>query len=893
MTFLEGKAVSEATLQGLLDVVRQLPVEPEPLWVTALRPEGKDEFKRQLLQVMAFRWVCSLVPTLAPGLQSLAQRCGFLESKDAVFSEAQTLSSTAQLGLPEGHPGSVYVGPKMEAYEQACGQTKYSGDMVMGPLGTYGVFVTAQEVGVLEAVDASAALEMEGVVAFVDHASVPGLNSSSFVPQEEHIFVPPGEPVQYAGMIVGLVVATSLAQAKAAARTVRVTVAPPKEPPIFTIEDAVSKKSFLYGPDVPGKNLTVGDPDAAFKDPANVVVEGDFSVGGQNHFYMEKQTVMAAPEDMGRIVIYGGSQAPDATKTRVMMALGCSSKDVVIKNRPMGGSFGGKFTKQLPAFCAAAVACKATGRPVRVAMDIHTDMGCSGNTRHIVKCHYRVAATKEGKLVAFDNKVFADAGFGNDYTDYIVDEIMKRQDLAYDIPHYRGQITICKTNNASCTPVRAPGLAQAAAISETIVEAVARKLKVPQEQVRELSLKPKGKAVDTTLTEIPEWNMPELWATAKEKFDFAAREKAHAEFNAANRFKKRAVALMPLKYAVGYIMIAGAEVTVNINSVDGTVAIQTGCCEMGQGCLTKVIAACASELGIPVEKVSAFYPDTSVLPNLLTDGGSAGAEVLCEATKLACEKLKAILEPVKEELLSEKKASGQEAVATWEEVTNRAQGPMPTDTRTLLSATAQFKVPKWNDLKRSKDHPPPALPFWNLDPEPTDTWTYFVTGVACSEVEVDVTTGEYTLLRSDVLMDAGNSLSPLLDLGQAEGGFVFGLGMYLREEVLIDPESGKNKSQGGWNYWPLTNKDVPRIFNMELLPGNPSSRNSYGSKGVGEPPLILAYSAVSALKKAILASRLERGLSEDFVLDSPATVDRVQQCMGLRPSELSLEAGKP
>mmetsp|Transcript_71849 Transcript_71849/g.222100 ORF Transcript_71849/g.222100 Transcript_71849/m.222100 type:complete len:473 (+) Transcript_71849:109-1527(+) len=466
---------------------------------------------------------------------------------------------------------------------------------------------------------------------------------------------------------------------------------------------------------------------------------------------------------------------------------------------------------------------------------------------------------------------------------------MKRQDLAYDVAHYRGKLTICKTANANCTPVRAPGLAQAGAITETIIEAVSRNLGVPQEQVRELSLKPSSGPRDVTQQDIPEWNVPEMWRAAREKFGFEAREKEHAAFNAEHRFKKRASAMMPLKYAIGYINLAGATVTVNINSVDGTVAIQTGCCEMGQGCLTKVISTCAAEFGIPVEKVSAFYPDTSVLPNLSTDGGSAGAEVLCAATKMACEKLRDVLAPVREELLSEKRGRGEEPVATWEEVAARAQGPMPTDTRTLLSATAQHKVPKWNDLKRSKDHPPPELPFWNLDPLPPDTWAYYVTGVACSDVEVDVTTGDYTILRSDVVVDAGHSLSPLLDLGQAEGGFVYGIGMYLREDVLIDPADGRNKTEGAWNYWPPGNKDAPRVFNVELQPGNPSSRTAYGSKGVSEPSLLLAFSVVSALRKAILESRVERGLGKDFVLDTPATVDRVQQCMGLLDSQLSLE----
>jgi xanthine dehydrogenase/oxidase len=420
------------------------------------------------------------------------------------------------------------------------------------------------------------------------------------------------------------------------------------------------------------------------------------------------------------------------------------------------------------------------------------------------------------------------------------------------------------------------------------VEAIARKLGVTNERVAELSFKQMGQAKDQTGQDIPEWNIPEMWNLAKAKCEFNAREQACADFNSANKFKKRAIAMMPLKYAVGYINLSGATVTVNINAVDGSVAIQTGCAEMGQGCLSKVVSVCASEFGIGIDKVSAFYPNTSVLPNLTTDGGSAGAEVLCHATKMACQKLKETLKEVEQQLVAEKRERGDEPIASWEEVCNRAQGPMPTDTRTLLSATAQHKVPKWNDLARSSEHPPPQLPYWNLDPAPNDLWQYYQTSVACSEVEVDVTTGSYVVSRVDVLCDAGHSLNPLLDLGQAEGGFVYGMGTYLQEDVLISPTDGSNKCQGTWNYKPPNNKDVPQVFNCELLPGNPSSRTAYGSKGLGEPPLLLAYSVATALKKAILASRVERGLSTDFTLNSPATVDRVQQCMGLDSSHLSL-----
>ncbi|CAE8724023.1 unnamed protein product [Polarella glacialis] len=892
--YLEGKPVCDQTLSGLLDIIQKVTVDKDQTYVTGLNPGGKDDYKKQLLLSFVFKWFVSLVPQVPSELRSVtppSSAGAFWAATDYCMSVAQTLRSEAHLQLPEKHPGTSYVGPKKEALEQACGQLKYSGDMPMGPRGLYGVYVVANDVGKLLGTDASEALKQEGVVAFLTFQDVPGMNSSSMIPGEEPVFAEDGKDILYAGAPVGLLVAGTDQQAKTAARMVKVNIGAPQSAPIYTIDEAVDKKQFLYGPDFPGKMVDSGNVDEAFADASNIIIEGSYNIAGQNNFYMERNTAVALPDDMGRIMIYGGAQCPDATKTCVMMALGSTSKDVVVKVRPMGGAFGGKFTRNFAVFCAAGVACKKLGRPVRIATSLITDMGMHGNTRHIVKCHYKVAVSPAGMIVAFDNKIFIDAGCSNDYTDYIADEIVKRQDNAYHVPNYRAVLNMCKTNNPTASANRAPGLMQAAAITETILDHIARKLSMSAEHVRELNLKPMQNPMDTTGNAIIEWNTPKLWQYAKDKWEFDAREKAHAEFNASNRFKKRATSMMPLKFAVAYLIPSGGTVTVNVNAVDGTVAVQTGCCEMGQGCLTKVLSTTATELGIPIEKVSGFYPDTSVLPNLSTDGGSAGAEILCHAAKWACEQLKERLVPVEAELIEELKAAGVATKPSWEQVVRRANGPMPTDTRTLLSATAQFKVPKWNDVKRSADHPDPAVPYWNWD-SASDTWQYHVTGVACSDVEVDVLTGDYTILRADVLVDAGHSLNPFIDLGQAEGGFVYGIGAYCREEILMDPTTGRNKCEGMWNYKPPTNKDVPQIFNVELAPGNKSSRTAYGSKGVGEAPLLLAYSVVSAMKKAILSSRLERGLSSDFTLDSPATVDRVQKCMSVSLSDLNLEERK-
>lgn len=891
MDFLNNKPINNATLQGLLDLIQKVEVSQDGTYKTGQNVEGKDKCKRETILSFVFKWfatIAKLNGAVLQGLASITSTDGFWENRYESMNTTQTLSSAAPLDLPDRHPGSTYSGPKKESLEQACGQTRYSGDIQMGSRGVYGVYITATRVGKLTAIDAQQALKQEGVVAFVGAEDVPGMNSSSLIPGEEPLFAEVGKDTIFVGQIVGVLVARTLAQAKAAAPKVRLTFDNPATPPVFTMEEALEKKQFLNGLS-PYKSLDTGNVDEAFANPSHVIVEGDVKVGGQNNFYMEKHVCVAMPDDMGRVAIYGGCQTPDMTKTHVMVAMGCQAKDIVLKVRPMGGAFGGKFTRQFSTFCASAVACKALGRPVRIAATLLDDMGSCGNTRHIVNCHYRVAATKEGKIVAIDNSMVADAGISNDYSDYMVDEVSKRQDLAYDIPNYRSKLELVKTNNPTASANRAPGLAQAAVITETMVDAVARATGVSQEQVRQASLKPKEGATDQTGQPLMDWNGQELWSKGRDKFSFAQRQAVCDKFNTENRFKKRAIAMMPLKYAVGYTNMSGVHITVNINSSDGSVEVQTGCCEMGSGSLTKVLATVATELGVAFEKVSGFYPDTSVLPNHQTDGGSAGAELLCMAAKQCCDELKQRLGEVREVLTAELQAADKAAdPPTWEAVCARAFGAMPTDTRTLMSATSLAAIPFYNDLKRTPEHPPLGVPWWCLNPLPKDIWQYYLTGVACSEVEVDVLTGAYTVLRSDVMMDAGHSLSPLIDLGQVEGSFVFGLGMYTQEEILMDPKDGRNKCEGTWNYKPPNNKDAPQIFNVELVPGNKSSRSTYGSKGVGECGVVLAYTAVSAVKKAILASRLERGLSSDFHLDSPATVDRVQQAMGLQKSDLTL-----
>jgi len=479
----------------------------------------------------------------------------------------------------------------------------------------------------------------------------------------------------------------------------------------------------------------------------------------------------------------------------------------------------------------------------------------------------------------FDTSVLTDCGCGHDYSSYIVDELQKRQDGAYHIPNYRCKVTSLKTSNPMNTPVRAPGLFQANVITEMIVDAVARKLSMPQEQIRELNIKDEENACDATGQKIPQWNMSAIWQQIKDETEFERRQAAVEAFNASNRWKKRGLAMMPMKYAANYINMSGCTTVVNVNAPDGSVVVRSSACEMGQGGLTKVMAAVAACLGVPVDMVAPYHPDTAVASNMMTDGGSTGSEIMVESAILACEQILERLAPVRQQLQKEKPGEDLK----WEAVTARAFGPMPTDTRMLLSGTGFYTMPGTGGLEVT----PSFVPWWNEEPQP-HLWKYYSTAAACSEVEVDCLTGDVVVVRADILFDAGHSLNPVLDMGQAEGGFVYGIGSYLLEEPLQDAATGVNKCEGTWEYKPPSNHCVPQQLNVKFLKDSCNTETLFGSKGIGEPPICLAFTVFSAVQKAIRSSRLERGLSAEFQLDSPATVDRVQQAMGIQRIDLGL-----
>jgi xanthine dehydrogenase/oxidase len=401
---------------------------------------------------------------------------------------------------------------------------------------------------------------------------------------------------------------------------------------------------------------------------------------------------------------------------------------------------------------------------------------------------------------------------------------------------------------------------------------------------------------------IPEYNVHKIVEYILEKSEYAERKKAVDEYNAAHKWTKKGIAIMPLRFAHTHGFSQGQTVLVNVSASDGSVSAWTTGCEIGQGLFAKVAGTISQRLGVDISKVSVMEVNTQVTPNAMITGGSTTSECCCSAARNACDILKERLKPLKDHMTQV--SGGKEP--TWEELCKKSNGGGPGADQAGWDGYTPFTPHAIHvNLSASGIHQPKGRTVKDLLGESTvgnnlnGTTTghgitdYFSTGASVSEVQVDVLTGVKTILRTDLVQDCGHSLNPQIDIGQCEGAFVIGLGFYLQEEVMIDPTNGFNHSHDTWEYKPCLNRDIPIEFNVELLKDSPFGETIdfepvRGAKAVGEPPLLLALSAFNAVRAAVTASRVERGLSPQFKLEMPATVDRIQQALEMDSAEYAL-----
>jgi len=717
--------------------------------------------------------------------------------------------------------------------------------------------------------DATKARAYPGVALVLLAEDVPGQNNVGVSRHDETLFA--AEETCYQGHIVAVVVGESLTICRAAAALVEVDYE--LLPPVVSIPQAIAQGSYHTDPHV----LTRGDCDAALAGAPHRLA-GEFSFGGQEHFYLETQAAWAERGDEGDIFIASSTQHPSEIQTIVAEVLGLPRHRLVVQAPRMGGGFGGKETQGNTVAALVALAALRTGRPVRVQLDRDVDIALTGK-RHPFWSKFEVGFDADGRFLALNAELVSDGGWSLDLSQPVLDRALFHIDNGYYIPALRATGRVAKTNVTSHTAFRGFGGPQGMLVIEEIVDRVARTLGLPPELVRERNLYHGVGATNTTHfgQEIGDNRLQNMWRLAQEKAQFAERRAAVAAWNQSHPRVKRGLAITPVKFGISFTLThynqAGALVLIY---VDGTVQVNHGGTEMGQGLHTKIQGVAMRELGLPARRIRMMRTTTDKVPNTSATAASAGSDLNGAAVRNACITLRERLAPVAARLFARKLAlevdpaeivfrDGQvfrmadpDNGYAFSQVTQAAYYD-----RVSLSATGYYQTPgiTWSWATAS------GRPFY-----------YFAGGVAVAEVEVDGYTGMSRVLRVDIVHDVGDSLNPGVDRGQIEGGFVQGMGWLTSEELKWDAK-GKLLTHSASTYQIPAISDAPMEFNVTLLPEAEQEGTIHGSKAVGEPPLMLAFSVREALRDAVAACGQPGG---QVPLASPATGEAIFQAIQRR-----------
>ncbi len=706
--------------------------------------------------------------------------------------------------------------------------------------------------GVITAADLSAVRAAPGVVAVLTDADLDRPADTSPSAHDEPLLAM-GE-VHYHGQPVFLVAATSHRAARAAARRAKLSIDP--RPAVITIDEALAAKSYFEGGPV---TWTRGDVEAAL-DAAPVEIEGEIEIGGQEHFYLEGQAALALPGEAGEVLVHSSTQHPTEIQHKVAEALGLPMNAVRVETRRMGGGFGGKESQGTALAISCAIMATKTGRPCKMRYDRDDDMAITGK-RHDFRIRYRAGIDGEGRLLAVDFSHYTRAGWSADLTAPVADRAMLHADNAYFIPAMRITSHRLRTNTTSATAFRGFGGPQGVLGIERVIDHVAHHLGLDPLEVRQRNFYASDDTQDTHYGQPVEgFVLPEMVAKLAESAGYTKRRAAIADWNAKNAVLKKGLALTPVKFGISFTLThlnqAGALVHIY---QDGSIHLNHGGTEMGQGLNQKVAQVAASVFGVGTEQVKITATDTAKVPNTSATAASSGSDLNGMAAEIACKEIrkrmarflaeKAGLKP--REVLFEggKVIIGTRELSFAEAALDCYLG------RVSLSATGFYKTPdiSWDRVQGK------GRPFY-----------YFSHGAALTEVVIDTLTGEYRLLRADILHDVGASLNPALDIGQIEGGYIQGVGWLTTEELVWDAK-GRLTTHAPSTYKIPTASDAPDIFNVELWDAPNPVPTVFRSKAVGEPPFMLGISALMALSDAVASC----GPAYP-ALDAPATFERVR-----------------
>ncbi|MEH6523278.1 xanthine dehydrogenase molybdopterin binding subunit [Sulfitobacter sp.] len=711
--------------------------------------------------------------------------------------------------------------------------------------------------GTITALDLSEVTNAMGVVSVITADDLPFANDVSPSNHDEPLLA--DGSVHYVGQPLFMVVATSHRAARDAARKGRIDISP--EAPILTIDQAMEANSrFEEGPRVYAK----GDALAALAACIHRI-KGQFEIGGQEHFYLEGQAALALPGEDGDMLVHSSTQHPTEIQHKVAEAIGLPMHSVRVEIRRMGGGFGGKESQGNALAVACAVAARATGHPCKMRYDRDDDMIVTGK-RHDFRIAYDVGFDADGKLTAVDFTHYARCGWAMDLSLPVADRAMLHADNAYNLDDVRITSHRLKTNTQSATAFRGFGGPQGVVGIERVMDHIAEHLGLDPLEVRRANFYRDGDTGQTTPYHQPvvDCIINGLVERLAASSDYANRRAAIAEWNAQQPILKRGIALTPVKFGISFTLThlnqAGALVHVY---QDGSIHLNHGGTEMGQGLFQKVAQVAASEFGVPLKQIKITATDTAKVPNTSATAASSGTDLNGMAVLNACQTIRnRMLEHLAELFdcaLEDIKFKDGKVFAGNQTISFAQAAQRTYEARISLSATGFYKTPeiKWDRIKGE------GQPFF-----------YFAYGAAVTEVVVDTLTGENRILRADVLHDAGQSLNPALDIGQIEGGYVQGAGWLTTEELVWD-DKGTLKTHAPATYKIPACSDRPDVFNVALWDQPNPAQTVYRSKAVGEPPFMLGISAWSALADAVAACGPSYG-----DLQTPATAEAVLDAIG-------------
>ncbi|HEU5293332.1 MAG TPA: xanthine dehydrogenase molybdopterin binding subunit [Burkholderiaceae bacterium] len=777
-----------------------------------------------------------------------------IEARPQALPSSPTLLATPAVGVPSPHES---------AHLHVAGGATYVDDMpeLAGTLhAALGLSPLAH--GRLAEPSLASIAALPGVVDVFSARDIPGRNECGPIVHDDPILA--DGIVQYLGQPVFVVLADTREAARRAAAQAKSALKIEPLPPVLTARDGHAKKQYV----LPPMHLVRGDAAAAIAG-APRRLKGSLSIGGQEQFYLEGQIAYAIPLEDDGMLVHCSTQHPTEMQNVVAHALGVDAHRVRVECRRMGGGFGGKESQSALFACVAAIAARRSGRAVKLRPDRDDDFLVTGR-RHGFEYDYEVGYDDDGRVLGAEIDLISNAGFSADLSGPVMTRALCHFDNAYWLPHVAAHGYSAKTNTQSNTAFRGFGGPQGAIAIEAILDEIARALGKDPLDVRRVNFYgPSAGASANSERRVTPYGQPiddniidELVERLVKTSDYARRRRQVAEFNAGSPVLKRGLALTPVKFGISFNVAhfnqAGALVHVY---VDGSILVNHGGTEMGQGLNTKVAQVVAHELGVPLARVRSTATDTQKVANTSATAASTGADLNGKAAQDAARKIRDRLAAFAAERwrVSESQVrfadqtvfAGEQRIAFTE----------------LVQQAYAARVQLWAD----GFYATPGL-HWNRETLQGKPFFYFAYGAAVSEVVVDTLTGESRLLRADILHDVGRSLNQAIDIGQVEGAFIQGMGWLTSEELKWHPQSGLLLTHAPSTYKIPTANDCPAEFHVALYEADNVADSVHRSKAVGEPPLLLPFSVFFAIRDAVSSLG---GHRIDPPLRAPATAEAV------------------